>query len=421
MNNYKKISIGGIVKFLSSPNIFVFAIAWMIVLVIVGTIDQANIGLYEAQQKYFSPKPDFKIYFGFIPAPAGLITYFGFIPVPSGKFLMLIISINLSFYFTRPNIFKLSKIGITITHAGALLLLIGAGITAYYSQEGRMPIEEGKINNYFEDYYEKELAIINTSNIEYDEYTIFNQSVLEHGNLLSNNQTIPFKIKVHEFHKNCEYRYQVFPNNGYRGAGKFFNIEKKKSEKESEQNQACIEFEISGLDIKNNGVYIAYQGPLITNLNDQIPNNEEIVEQFVMYNDSKFYLDLRNTRTFLPFKIELIDFKKTIHPNTEIAKSFSSDINLIEDSISRGVLIKMNEPLRHNGYTFYQASFQDSGPYTYNDSYYYDTKFWKDRTVLAVVKNYGRLFPYISSIIMCIGILIHLLLKIPRKKNEKII
>ena len=90
---------------------------------------------------------------------------------------------------------------------------------------------------------------------------------------------------------------------------------------------------------------------------------------------------------------------------------------LIENNIPRKVLIEMNEPLRHAGYTFYQASFQDQGFYTYNDSYYYDTRFWKDRTVLAVVKNYGRLFPYISSIIMCIGILIHLLFKIPKKKN----
>ena len=32
----------------------------------------------------------------------------------------------------------------------------------------------------------------------------------------------------------------------------------------------------------------------------------------------------------------------------------------------------------------------------------------------TVVKNYGRLFPYISSIIMCIGILIQMLIRLPR-------
>ena len=88
-----------------------------------------------------------------------------------------------------------------------------------------------------------------------------------------------------------------------------------------------------------------------------------------------------------------------MHPGTGIAKSYSSDINLIEDGISKRMLIKMNEPLRHRGYTFYQASFIESAD--------------GETTVLAAVKNYGRLFPYISSIIMCIGLLIHLTMKLP--------
>ena len=102
---------------------------------------------------------------------------------------------------------------------------------------------------------------------------------------------------------------------------------------------------------------------------------------------------------------ELIDFKKVMHPNKNPpeAKSFSSDINLIEEGISRSVLIKMNEPLRHNEYTFYQSSFLEGEI--------------QDISVFAVVKNYGRLFPYISSIIMCIGILFHLLLRIPKNKR----
>ena len=64
----------------------------------------------------------------------------------------------------------------------------------------------------------------------------------------------------------------------------------------------------------------------------------------------------------------------------------------------------MNEPLRHYDYTFYQASFIEDGD--------------QQTTVLATVKNYGRMFPYISSIIMCIGILLHMLVMLS-KKNKK--
>ena len=71
---------------------------------------------------------------------------------------------------------------------------------------------------------------------------------------------------------------------------------------------------------------------------------------------------------------------------------------------NRKILIKMNEPLRYKNYTFYQSSFieEESG----------------ETSVFAVVENYGRLFPYISSIIMCFGLLLHLIIKLPFFKTK---
>ena len=60
----------------------------------------------------------------------------------------------------------------------------------------------------------------------------------------------------------------------------------------------------------------------------------------------------------------------------------------------------MNAPLRYKGYTLYQASFAE-------------LQDGREATVLAVVQNYGRLFPYISSIIMCIGVLLQMIIRIP--------
>ena len=94
-----------------------------------------------------------------------------------------------------------------------------------------------------------------------------------------------------------------------------------------------------------------------------------------------------------------------MHSGTDIAKSFSSKINLIDGGISRQVLIQMNEPLRHKGYTFYQASFIEEGS--------------KQTSVLATVKNYGRSFPYISTIIMCIGILYHMLFMLSKRFKKR--
>ena len=371
MNNIK---LNKIIKFLGNPNIFVFGIAWMIVLVVIGTIAQRDIGLYQAQQIFFS----------------SWIGWFGYLPYPSGRLLMFIISFNLLFYFFRPNIFKLSKLGITITHLGALLLMLGGGITAYFSQEGRMAISEGEISDYFEDYYIKELVIVNDSNQEYDEYTVFNEKILYDNNIVDNELTVPFQIKVLKFFRNCEpVRRDYSGDKNSHGFAKNFYLEELEPDKEYERNISGVVIDVQGSDEENNGMYIVYQG--------------QPIRQPIVYNGNRFYLELRNKRTFLPFEIELIDFKKILHPSTDIPKSFSSDINLIENSIPRYVLIKMNEPLRHNGYTFYQSSFFEGE--------------FSDISVFAVVENYGRLFPYISSIIMCIGILLHLILKIPRGKR----
>ena len=116
----------------------------------------------------------------------------------------------------------------------------------------------------------------------------------------------------------------------------------------------------------------------------------------IKIDDTFYQLGLRPKRTYLPFEIELNDFKKVMHPGTEIAKSFSSEVYLNKDDISKRFLIEMNAPLRYDEYTFYQASYAEFQG--------------RELSILAVVKNYGRLFPYISSIIMCIGILIQLII-----------
>ena len=153
-----------IIKILSNPNIFVYTIIWLMVLVVLGTLAQRDIGLYASQQKYFSVN----------------ITWLGnFIPVPGGRITMVIMLVNLTFMVLfNHNLWKIKKIGVLIVHIGALLLLIGGGLTAIFSSEGNMVIEEGAQSNHVDDYHDMELTIINTSNKSLDEYTVFDQPKL---------------------------------------------------------------------------------------------------------------------------------------------------------------------------------------------------------------------------------------------------
>jgi len=60
--------IKDIINFLKQPKIFVFAIIWMMMLVVLGTLAQKDMGLYTAQ------KPGFGLY----PCPEGVLLSLSF-------------------------------------------------------------------------------------------------------------------------------------------------------------------------------------------------------------------------------------------------------------------------------------------------------------------------------------------------------
>lgn len=111
----------------------------------------------------------------------------------------------------------------------------------------------------------------------------------------------------------------------------------------------------------------------------------------------------RGQRVTLPFSVTLVDFEKKFYPETLIAKSFKSVVIIKDQDIEQERTISMNEPLRYKGYTFYQASFSENSQ--------------GETTDLAVVKNEGEWLPYLSTFLITLGLIIHLIFHIPRK-NE---
>ena len=368
-----------IINFLKRPKIFVFAIIWMMMLVVLGTLAQKDMGLFAAQNRYFS----------------AWITWFWYVPMPGGRLTLIIILINLSFFFFNKSIWKIKKLGIVILHLGGILLFVGGGLTAIFSSEGNMVIEEGAQSNHVEDYHLMELAVINTSAAGFDEFTIFDQPLLKRNQLLRH-VNLNFEIEILNYLENCEPARRTSPAGiQYKGMLKNFMLNELKPEKEDNWNRPGLIYQINNTGTNADGMYGIFLG--------------QPIAQTISINDKDFTIILRRQRTYLPFSIKLLDFKKILHPGTDIPKSFSSEINLIENGAVRKILIQMNEPLRHKGYTFFQSSFIESPD--------------GETTVLAAVKNYGRLFPYISSIIMSIGLLFHLSQKLPdlfKKSREKI-
>ena len=365
-----------ITKLISSPKIFSFTVLWMIILVFFGTIAQKDIGLYKSQMLYFS-----SYYF----------LLGGLIPLPGGRLILIIMTINLTASLFKKHIWKIKKMGIIIVHIGGLLLLLGGGVTAMFSSEGNMVIGEGEMSNHVDDYFDMELAIVNTSRDDSLEYTVFDAPLLIDGNTIEY-ENLGIQIDIISHMENVRIESRISPAEQiYKGFLQEFVLLPKPPEKEATQNRPGIIIKLSGLNSQEDGIYGIFLG-------QRSPDTFQIKGQL-------FFTEFRRKRTYLPFSIELLDFEKVMHPGTNVAKSYSSEVHLIEHSIPRRVLIQMNEPLRFQNYTFYQASFIDGLD--------------KETTVLAAVKNYGRLFPYVSSIIMSMGLLIHLLISLPAMLQKR--
>jgi hypothetical protein len=105
--------------------------------------------------------------------------------------------------------------------------------------------------------------------------------------------------------------------------------------------------------------------------------------------DRSLEIALRFTRHYYPFEIELIDFKHEKYPGTEVPFNFSSEVKVTHQDRTKNqkALIYMNHPLRYEGLTFFQASFAN-----------------QDKTsIFQVVRNPGWLLPYLSVLLMGLG------------------
>src|SRR5262249_35619051 len=117
------------------------------------------------------------------------------------------------------------------------------------------------------------------------------------------------------------------------------------------------------------------------------------IPQSLTVDGKPFELLLRHKRTYKPYTFHLKEFRHDRYLGTDIPKNYSSRVRLVDDARGedREVTISMNHPLRYEGETFYQSGVLG------ND----------EGTILQVVHNPGWLMPYVSCVLVALGMMIH--------------
>jgi len=123
-------------------------------------------------------------------------------------------------------------------------------------------------------------------------------------------------------------------------------------------------------------------------------------------------VSLRHRRFDMPWTIRLEDFTKEDHPGMTMARSYMSDVTMVEGSgVETPIRIQMNEPLRQDDLILFQASW---GPQDAREGAPLFSQF-------AVVRNKSDKWPEYSCYIIALGLLMAFGFKLVRfiKRQQK--
>ncbi|HTK84960.1 MAG TPA: cytochrome c biogenesis protein ResB [Patescibacteria group bacterium] len=357
--------------FMARADVFSWALLWLMTLLVAGTLSEKSTGLYMAQKTYFSSGI---FWLGIVPLPGVMLTV-------TFIFMGMICKLALDKWHW-------SDLGTIVMHIGAAVLLFGGFLTAHFSSEGSMVIPQGESRAYVESNDEVELAVIDQTE---SKDIAFSFDKLKAGTILSNS-AIPFAIETVSWCRNCglERLKQPVTEGNPHGVAINFVLHSIPRDPVDENNRSGLTFRLKNAGDKD-GLYAVFE---------DMP-----IPEIVDIKGHQYLIAMRNVRTPLPFSVRLIHFKQTLYPGTNKPKAYESEVVVDDHGAQWRSLIRMNEPLRYKGYTLYQASYLEGAP--------------QATTVLAVVRNIGRLFPYIASIVICIGMLIHLFQRLPVILRER--
>lgn len=354
----------GAATFLGSYGLSCLLLLGLFGLTLLGTLEQGSIGLYQAQRKYFD----------------SIFLWIGGVPVfPGGYTLMALLAVNMLF----GALFRRTSFGLYLVHGGVILLLAGGMVTHHFAHEGRLVLDPGRWASSFESDYEWEFVLTETAPPHEDtEYIVDEKQFadLTRGRAREfTASTWPFALKLSEYMRNAQPR-----ANAEQDAGPVA-FAPLPDEKENELNAPALRVTITEKDLgsRDGRVWGLERGPWTFEAGGR-----------------QWQAHLRRRQYPLSFRLKLERFVHEVHPGTRIPSVYQSDLILSDGLSTAPVAIKMNEPLRHRGYTFFQSSyFEDAGG---------------TASVLAVVRNPLERLPLWATVLITVGLALHFCRRLAR-------
>jgi hypothetical protein len=371
--------------FFKSFQLIIVLMALLMALVVLCTLAQVELGTAGAVNTYMR---SFIVWRSFEALPFKVPVF------PGGALVGLLLTISL-IAKTLDIKRSWSKAGMLLVHTGLVLLFAGEFVAGMMQVDTQMSIEVGQTVNYVQSYRKMELALIDVTDPTFDEVYSIPESRLAKGGSIPVPGT-PITLIAKRFFQNAQLSNLapgMPPSMATAGVGaqvSVVEVPPVTADEEMNQTSVFVEPIAGGRSYGTWLASVALGAP-----------------QTFTHEGRTYRLVMRLQRQYLPYAFTLKEFRHDVYPGTDIPKNFASLVQIANPSQkeSREVLIYMNQPLRYEGKTFYQASFGK------NDTL----------SVLSVVENPGWLIPYISCVIISAGLLVHFAIVLRRslKRRQK--
>lgn len=357
------------------------------------TLEQIDHGLYPTLNKYFHWKSLFlfpELKFGTGEKEKWVMLP---IPLPGGYWVCALLFVNL----VLGGVIRIRKgwrhLGNLISHFGIIFLLLGGGVAHHYSERGNMAVGEGESSDTAEDYFEYvvEVAEIKEgapSSIhvirgpQIDDLTDGRSRVFRLPDL-------PFDLELAGYQVNAMpiAVTERAPQRGERVLDGYF-LEESPPNNSAEANTAGCYARV----LQRDG---AVPVPFILAGASFHPFT-------VKQGERVFTVDMRKRLWAMPFTVRLDHFTAEFHPGTMKPAKFVSKITRVENGVEAKQTIQMNEPMRYEGLTFFQASYGPQGAMPGQKMF----------SVFEIVKNPADKWPEYSLYIVALGMLVSFLIKL---------
>lgn len=389
--------------FLSSFGLATTVLALLLLITLLGTLEQVEYGLVASQARYFE-----SFFVDRIDLAACLralaITDLGkfTLPVtimPGGYTLMAVLFVNLFI----GGIIRIRKsprtIGVIISHFAILFMIASGAVTYHFAKEGILNLNEGRTSDEFQSFHERVIEIekVSASPEAKRQALVIDESkyrdlVAGKGRTFTH-ESLPFELMVTNLRQNAEVR--------------------PATEARADAVDGYYIQEVAPVDAKT-GQALADEAlrsacMVIVKVKGE-PDQKGLLWEFaaapltVTVKGEKYLIDLKRRSYRLPFAVRLDKTEEEKHPGTERARRFTSWVTKIVDGREEKRVITMNEPVRGGGYAVFQSSFGDGQ----------QDGFGVKSSGFQIVENPSDHWPLISCIIVAEGLLLHFLMMLAR-------